>query len=182
MPAFVTLAARRHEKEKVIWFLMNADNLTKFCGEGDVEANVSLHLHAKFKIVFGNLMLVAQYLPSALSEVATRSLLCYERLLSTRVSNVARISNVARASLQRALVGGRRFRPSVAVVSGRRVRPSILDGWNSGILFLQFLICLRLSSGCTFGDNCTSSDTSCPVLVWVSLMVALSVSRMCGSL
>ena len=115
-------------------------------------------------------MLVAQYLPSALSEVATRSLLCYERLLSTRVSNVARISNVARASLQRALVGGRRF------------RPSILDGWNSGILFLQFLICLRLSSGCTFGDNCTSSDTSCPVLVWVSLMVALSVSRMCGSL
>ena len=50
-------------------------------------------------------MLFAQYLPSALSEVATRSLLCYERLLSTRVSNVARISNVARVSNVLLLVG-----------------------------------------------------------------------------
>ena len=44
------------------------------------------------KVVFWYLMLYAQYLPSALSKVATRSLLCYERLLSTRVSNVARVS------------------------------------------------------------------------------------------
>ena len=42
-----------------------------------------------FKSVIGNLML---YLPSALSKVTTRSLLCYERLLSTRISNVDRVS------------------------------------------------------------------------------------------
>ena len=51
-------------------------------------------------------MLFAQCLPSALSKVATRSLLCYERLLSTRVPNVARVY------LERALVGGRRSRPT----------------------------------------------------------------------
>ena len=61
-------------------------------------------------------MLFAQFLPSALSKVATRSLLCYERLLSTRVSNVARVH------LERAPVGWRSFRPSVAVVSGCRFR------------------------------------------------------------
>ena len=38
--------------------------------------------------------------------------------------------------------------------------------------------CPRLSSGLTFGDTCTSSDTSCPVLLWFSLMVALSGPRM----
>ena len=51
--------------------------------------------------------------------------LCYDRLLSTRVSNVAGISNVARVSLKRAPIGGRRFRPSGAVVSGRRFLPNL---------------------------------------------------------
>ena len=123
-------------------------------------------------------MLFAQNPPSALSKVATRSLLCCERLLSTRVSNVTCISNVARVHLERAPVGGRRFRPSVAVVSGCRFRPTY-GRMEFGIFFiLQFLIFVRRSSGLTFGDNCTSSDTSCSVSLWVSLMVALSVSRM----
>ena len=111
-------------------------------------------------------MLFAQNLPSALSKVATRSLLCCERLLSTRVSNVTCISNVARVSLERAPVGGRRFRPTF----GR------MEFGN--FYFCNFLIFVRRSSGLTFGDNCTSSDTSCSVPMWVSLMVALSVSRM----
>ena len=38
---------------------------------------------------------------------------------------------------------------------------------------------MQLSSGFTFGDDATFSGTSCPVPLWVSLMVALSVSRMC---
>ena len=64
--------------------------------------NVSLHLHAKFQKRHEKFVL---YLPSALSKVTTRSLLCNERMLSTRVSNVAS------ASLKRAPVGGCRFRP-----------------------------------------------------------------------
>ena len=51
--------------------------------------NASLHLHAKFHKCQ---LKVVLYLPSALSQVTTRSLLCYERMLSTRVSNVARVS------------------------------------------------------------------------------------------
>ena len=57
--------------------------------------NVSLHLHAKFQKYQ---LKVVLYLPSALSQVTTRSLVCNERLLSTRVSNVERAvpSNVLR--------------------------------------------------------------------------------------
>ena len=58
----------------------------------------------------------------------------------------------------------------MGVVSG-----PILDAWNSA-LFAAFM---RLSSGSTFGDNLTSSDTSYPFPLWVSLMVALSVSSVC---
>ena len=59
-----------------------------------------------------------------LDAVSTFSLVqCYNTfsfVLRTIVdySNVARISNVAFVSLKRARVGGRRFRPIVAVVSG----------------------------------------------------------------
>ena len=51
------------------------------------------------------------YLPSALSKVTTRSLFVLRTIV---VYCVARISNVARVSLslERAPVGGRRFRPS----------------------------------------------------------------------
>ena len=74
--------------------------------------------------------------------VTTRSLLCYERLLSTRVSNVARIS------LERAPVGGRRFRPSVAVVSGCRFRPNfgrmVLRNFNFQFLFYAALEWIRV--------------------------------------
>ena len=52
-----------------------------------------------------------------------RSLLCYERLLSIRVSNLVRVS------LERAPVGGRHFRHSVAVVGV--VFGPLLDVWNS---------------------------------------------------
>ena len=75
---------------------------------------------------------VVLYLPSALSKVTTRSLLCNERMLSTRVSNVARvsISNVLR------LVGVV-FGRSVAVVSGCRCRPNF-GRMKFIILFWQF--------------------------------------------
>ena len=67
------------------------------------------------KLSFDLLMLFAQYLLSAFSKVATRSPLCCERLSSTRVANVACISKVVRVSfsLERAPVGGRRFRPTL---------------------------------------------------------------------
>ena len=83
-----------NERLKVTCFVTNADNLTMLCREEDVEANVCLHLHAKLKTCLIIFDVVAQYLPSALSKVATHSLLCCERLLSTRVSNVARIWHV----------------------------------------------------------------------------------------
>ena len=118
-------------------------------------------------------MLVAQYLPSALSKVATRSLLCFERyLLESRTLPVS-------LSLERAPVGGRRFRPSVAVVSGCRFRPNFGRMEFGNFCFRSFCF-MRLSSGFAFGDICTSSGTSCPVPLWVSLTVALSVSRMRG--
>ena len=94
-------------------------------------------------------MLFAQYLPSALSKVATRSLLCCERLLSTRVSNITCISNVARVYLESAPVGGRRFRLSVAVVSGCRFWPTFGRMEFGNYYFLQFLIFVRRSSGLT---------------------------------
>ena len=86
------------------------------CREKDAEANecASLHLHAKLQKC--HLKFDAASAFSLVQGHNTFSL-CYERWLSTRVSNVARIS------LKRAPVCGRRFRPSVAVVSGCRVRP-----------------------------------------------------------
>ena len=87
------------------------------------------------------------HLPSALSKVATRSLLCYERLLSTRVSNVARVS------LKRAPVSGRRSRPSVAVVSGCRFRPNF--GRTKFVFWSVYLCSCRVDS--RFGDNVTLS-------------------------
>ena len=80
-------------------------------------------------------------------------------MLSTRVSNVAR------DSLQRALVGGRRFRPSVAIVSGCRCRPKFgTYEIRTFFIFAVFFLCSgrvdsrygnnwRLSNGFTFGDN-----------------------------
>ena len=38
-----------HEQWKVTCFVTRADNLTLLCREGDVEANVSLHLDATFR-------------------------------------------------------------------------------------------------------------------------------------
>ena len=76
-----------------------------------VNVNVSLHLHAKSsKILSSHMMLCEQYLPSVLSQVATRCLrkqvtavlddcfLTSQTLLSARVSNVG-------------ISGGCRFRP-----------------------------------------------------------------------
>ena len=83
-----------NERWKVTCFVTNADNLTMLCREEDVEANVCLHLHAKFKSCLIIFDVFAQHLPSALSKVATHPLLCCERLLSTRVSIVARIWHV----------------------------------------------------------------------------------------
>ena len=93
------------------------------------------------RVVFRYLLLFAQYPPSALSKVATRSLLCCERWLSSRVSNVTCISNVARVSLERAFVGGRRFRPSVAVVSGCRFRPNFGRMEFGNFYFCNFNFC-----------------------------------------
>ena len=120
-------------------------------------------------VFFLYLMLFAQYLPSALSKVATRSLLCYERLLSTRVSNPARVF------LERApvLLVGVVLGPALLSWVGVVFRPNVRR-----MEFGIFSIFRRLSSGLTSGDSCTSSDTSCLVPLWVSLMVALSVSRM----
>ena len=89
------------------------------------------------------------YVPSALSKVTTRSLLCHERLLSTRVSNVARVS------LKRALVSERRFRPNI----GRM---------KFGIFILWFFIFMQRSGEFTFGDNVTFSV----IRLSVSLRVA----------
>ena len=56
---------------------------------------------------------------SAFNLVQDYNTFIHERLLSTRVARVA-----LSLSLQRTLVGGRRFRPSAAVVGGRRLRPN----------------------------------------------------------
>ena len=122
-----------NERWKVTCFVTNADNLTMLCREEDVEANVCLHLHAKFKSCLLIFDAVAQYLPSALSKVATHSLLCCERLLSTRVSIVARIWHV----------------PVSRRCSGWWVSLSAqVLTWNWGIfLIAQFFFFVRLSSG-----------------------------------
>ena len=113
-------------------------------------------------------MLFAQFLPSALSKVATRSLLCYERLLSTRVSNVARVH------LERALDRWRSFRPSVAVVSGCRFRLNFgrMEFGNSYFCNSLFFATVE------WIHVWRQLHTSCLVSPWVSLTVALSVSRM----
>ena len=76
------------------------------------------------------------YLLSSLCKVTTCS---RERLLSTRLSNVARISNVSRVSLKRAPVGGRRFRPSVAVATEYRFRPDFGRAKFAIFIFAVFL-------------------------------------------
>ena len=53
----------------------------------------------------------------------------------SRISNVARVS--LSLSLERAPVGGRRFRPSVAVVSGCHFRPSL---GRVKLRFFEFLL------------------------------------------
>ena len=80
----------------------------------------------------------AQYLPSALSKAATRSLLCYEGVLSSRVSNVARVS----LSLSNVLL-------MVAVVSAQRCCREWVSFsaqfWTYGVriflLFAVFILC-----------------------------------------
>ena len=69
--------------------------------------NVSLHLHAKFQKCHLKFDAVSAF--SLVKGYNTFSFLflCYERLLSTRISNVARLS------LGRAPFGGGRFRPNL---------------------------------------------------------------------
>ena len=112
--------------------------------------SVSLHFHTKFRNCLLKFDAVCTVSAFSLSNVSTRSLLCYDRLLSTRS-------------------------PNVAVVSGCRF-------WPNFRLYFEFYAHFLLSSGFTFGDNCAPSDTSCPVPLWVSIMVALLVSWMRGSL
>ena len=119
-------------------------------------------------------MLFAQYLPSALSKVAIRSLFCATNDCCLLVS-LSRTCSCWWVSL---------------------IRPNFLDVWNSGICLFTIFYFMRLSSGFKFGDTCissavewvrvwwlcASSDTTQPVPLWVSLMVALSVSTMYGGL
>ena len=77
--------------------------------------NVNSHLRAKFNSCRSKFDAVCTQ-PCL---VTARPLLCYERLLSTRISNVVRVS------LERARVDERRFQPSAAVVSGYRFRPNL---------------------------------------------------------
>ena len=120
----------------------------------------------------------AQYLPSALSKVAIL-FWCYERIVVCSSRTLPRISNDVRVSLERAPVGGRLLPLSVAVVSGCRFRPDFGRKEFGNFYFCSFFFLKKfmlLSSAFTFGDSCTSSDTTCPVPLWVSLMVALSGS------
>ena len=64
--------------------------------------NVNLQIHAKFQKCHLGFDAVSAF---SLVQGCKRSLLCYERLSSTRISNVARVS------LERASVGGRGFQP-----------------------------------------------------------------------
>ena len=65
--------------------------------------------------------------------------LCYERLLSTRVSNVARVS----LSPKRAPVGECRSRPSFAVVSGCSSRPNFGRMKFSIFIFAVFFVAVE---------------------------------------
>ena len=106
--------------------------------------NVSLHPHVKFKsclLKFDAVCTVSLQPCRRLQHVVF--FLCYERLLSTRISNFARVS------LERAPVGVRRFRPSVAVGSVCCFRPNF--GRVELVIFSIFF--KRLSSGFMFGDN-----------------------------
>ena len=110
-----------------------------------MEADVSLHLHAKFQsclLIFDVVCCSHNICLQPLPKVATRSPLCYERLLSTHVSNVPCVSNVL-------LVVGVVFGPCVDACS--------LGNFQ---VFANFMF-MRLSRGFTFGDHRTSSDTSC---------------------
>ena len=69
-------------------------------------------------------------------------------------------------SLGRAPVGGRRFRPQFWTYTIR-------------IFFFAVLVLCGCRVDSRLATMCIFSDTSCPVPLWVSLMVALSVSRMC---
>ena len=111
-----------NEQKKVTCFVMNADNLTMHCREGDVEANDNLQ---------------RQFTPSCkVSKVSFEICCCiclppcprlqhFLFVLRTIVvySCLELCPYLERCpclSLKRALVGGRRFRPSAAVVCGCR--------------------------------------------------------------
>ena len=125
--------------------------------------NVSLHLHAKFQSVIWKLDAVSAF---SLIQGSNTFSSCYERLLSTRVSNVARLSLSKRAP-----VGWRRFRPSVAVVSGCRFRPNL-----GRMKFALFLFCSSLYFYATvkwihvwwqchiLGETAFSVDACCALL------------------
>ena len=102
---------------------MNADNLTMLRREEDVEANVSLHLHAMFK----SCLLIFD----AVCAVSAFSLIQGCNTLSPVLRTI-----VVCSCLERAPVDGRRFRPSVAVVSGCRFRSNL--GRMEFGYFLQF--------------------------------------------
>ena len=130
-----------HERWKVTCFVTHAVNLTMPCREGDVEANVSLHLHAQFKSC--PLLFYVACTLFAFSFVKV----CNTLFPKTRVVvfDVLR-TIVVYSCLERAPVGGCRCRPKF---------------WRMQIYCCSFSFYLRQSSGFTFDDVCTSSDTSC---------------------
>ena len=73
---------------------------------GDVEANVGLQRLAMFKscVLKFDAVCTTSICLSDLSKVTTRPLLCYERLLSTRISDVACILDVVRVGLSNVLL------------------------------------------------------------------------------
>ena len=155
---------------------MNADKLTMLCREGDEEANDSLQRH---------------FTPSCkVSKASSES--CAVSAFSL-VPGYNTFSLVQRTivvhscleccpclSLKRAPVGGRRFRPSVAVVSGCRFRPKFGTYEIHIFMFAVFFLFVQRSSGFTFGDNwrlssgCTFGDfvTFSVIQLSVSLRVA----------
>ena len=124
-------------------------------------SKVILHLHAKFQKRHVKVVL---YLPSPVSKVTTRSLLCNERMLSTRVSNVARVSvsNV----LQRCCRGWVSF--------SAQFRTHEIHNF----LFWQFsLFFMQRSSGFTFGGEWIHWRILCNTTF--SVVACWALSRTC---
>ena len=165
-----------HEQWKVTCFVTRADNSTLLCREGDVEANVSLHLHATFRSCL--------LLFDAVCTVSTFSLVkgcnTFSPVLRTIVvySCLERCPYLERcACLKRAPVGGSRFRPRVAVFGGCRFRHKFLTYEMLG----NFQFCSFLLFDCRVESHLETVahllTHPVPLPLRVLLTVALQVSR-----